>query len=180
MPVSSPYLRNPALRSVPPTLLRGKVAGEIKPHNARGISGGLAQLRRARRPNRLLVTYRTENDRVPDQFEVLLADPAQVEAALRSGSIKGLVSWYRIGSFREPRVESLITLSSCPTALGVTLEPRVRATYQQFMRRSGQRPTLQLPEKKAQAGGHDLTHDEVTDFLRELTAELERELTPGG
>ncbi|SDS94476.1 hypothetical protein SAMN04488543_2693 [Friedmanniella luteola] len=166
------FRRDAVTRLAPPRVPSTGVAAEIKPHNTVGIRNGLNQLRSSRAPVRLLITYRTVSPATPDRFEVLLADPDQVRTALNPRSRQmPPTTWYRIGSFREPKVQTQIPLSSCAPRLGVTVEPGVRATYQRFMRR-GSAPGLTLGWKDPNAPGHDIQHEELAAFLQELAGEL--------
>ena len=145
-----------------------RVVGEIKPHTARGIAAGIAQLRtRPTNQRRLLVTYRLQPGTVAT-YDVLIADPEQLSTAIRLNSAAGLTSWRVIDRVRGPSAHATMRVVDCPPSLGRDIEPKVRAAYARWT-------GVTLAPKSALATGADIRH-ELADFLRELATELEAEL----
>lgn len=171
------YRRDKAVTTGPRhPLPRTGVKAEIKPHNTAGIRAGVDQLKRSRKPGKpILLTYRTVSDDKPTDFQVLLAGPDQLEQALRGKRTAASINrWYVIGGFHAPYALTRIPLAACPTRFGSTVEDPVREAYADFMRRS--HAGFTLGTKHASAGGHDILHEELAAYLRELAEEMEAEI----
>ena len=160
-PGGPPVARDP--RRFPAT----QVWAEVKPHTARGIRDGVAQLRgrgnhgtRARH----LVTYRPSRAD-PAWYDVLISDPDQLRVALAGWGTGVLSTWRVIGRFRGPRPDETIPLRACGAELGRRVEPLVRAAYASWV-------GISLPSVSPSRPGVDIAH-ELAGFLRELAAELE-------
>lgn len=163
----------PVAGAPPPSLPRTGVKAEVKPHNSAGIRAGVEQLKRSRKPGKpLLLTYRTTSDRTPTAFEVLLADPGQLAQALGGGRrAADITRWFRIGGFTAPHALTPIPFAACPPRFGSSVEGSVRSAYARFMRTA--HPGFRLGPKHASAGGHDILHEELAAYLRELAEEME-------
>lgn len=168
----------PVTGTPPPSLPRTGVKAEIKPHNSAGIRAGVEQLKRSRSAGRpLLLTYRTTSDRTPTSFEVLLADPDQLREALGGRRrAADITRWFRIGGFTAPHALTPIPFAACPPRFGASVEGSVRSAYARFMRKA--HPGFRLGTKHASAGGHDILHEELVAYLRELAEEMETAGSP--